>query len=120
MINYFLEDCKSHSIPIPNKLKVRAVLKDLPGSIVAQALGMNNDSIIHIEADPNRWHKSHIEKRWYILYHELGHDFLNLEHGEGGKMMFNISERSYTWYDFVRDKEAMFRSVNRSPYDYEQ
>lgn len=119
MINYFIEDCRKHSIPIPNKMTIDATLTELAKGTIAHALGMEDDSIIHIEIDPDQWHKSSIEKRWYILYHELGHDFLNLRHGEGGKMMYNIIERNYTWYDFVRDKETMFKIVKREPYSYE-
>ena len=44
----------------------------------------------------------------YILYHELGHDVLNLEHGQGGKMMFNFADRDYSWDEFFKDKEYMF------------
>ena len=119
MINYFIEDCRKHSIPIPNKMTIDATLTQLSNGTIAHALGMEDDSIIHIEIDPDQWHKAQIEKRWYILYHELGHDFLNLRHGEGGKMLYNIIERNYTWYDFVRDKETMFKIVKREPYSYE-
>ena len=119
MINYFIEDCRKHSISIPNKMTIDATLTGMANGTMAHALGRDDDSIIHIEIDPDQWHKSQIEKRWYILYHELGHDFLNLRHGEGGKMMYNIIERNYTWYDFVRDKETMFKIVKRGLYSYE-
>ena len=35
-------------------------------------------------------------------------DVLNLGHGEGGKMMFNFSDRGYSWDEFFEDKEEMF------------
>ena len=72
------------------------------------ALGGNNDSKIEIKVDPILWKNSSIEKKMYTLYHELGHDVLNLDHGEGGKMMFNYSEMEYSWDNFFEDKEYMF------------
>ena len=65
-------------------------------------------SIIKIVVDDVEWTKASIEKRWYVLYHELGHDVLNLEHGQGGKMMFSLAEKEYSWDDFFKDKEYMF------------
>ena len=59
------------------------------------------------------WSKASNPKRWYILYHELGHDVLNLKHGQGGKMMFNFTEEDYTWYDLLKDKDYMFNSMKR-------
>ena len=61
--------------------------------------------------DPEKWAKSSIEKRWYVLYHELGHDVLNLEHGQGGKMMFNFADKEYTWDDFFKDKDYMINFI---------
>ena len=54
--------------------------------------------------------KSSEIKRWYTLYHELGHDILNLDHGEGGRMMFNFAPSDYTWQQFFDDRDAMFNS----------
>ena len=57
------------------------------------------------------WANASIQKKWYILYHELGHDVLNLNHGEGGKMMFNFADREYSWDEFYQDKDYMFSFV---------
>ena len=43
------------------------------------------------------------------IYHELGHDVLNLMHGQGGKMMFNFTEEEYSWKDFFIDRDNMFK-----------
>tara|TARA_A200000113_G_scaffold224771_1_gene243534 strand:+ start:1183 stop:1335 length:153 start_codon:yes stop_codon:yes gene_type:complete len=40
--------------------------------------------------------------------HELGHDVLNFQHGQGGKMMFNYSDAEYNWDTFVKDRDYMF------------
>ncbi|MDB2495459.1 hypothetical protein N9X07_04660, partial [Flavobacteriaceae bacterium] len=75
--------------------------------VIALSYGMNNDSKIIIKVDPKKWAEASLEKKWYILYHELGHDILNLEHGEGGKMMFNFADKEYSWDDFIEDKKYM-------------
>ena len=49
-----------------------------------------------------------LTKKWYVIYHELGHDVLNLDHGEGGKMMFNFADREYTWDEFYMKKRYLF------------
>ena len=69
---------------------------------------MDQNNNINIKVDPVSWEESSIEKKWYIIYHELGHDILNLEHGQGGKMMYNFVNRDYTWSEFIRDKKFMF------------
>ena len=77
--------------------------------ILALAYAKGNDDLIRIEIDPVNWENSSIVKKWYILYHELGHDVLNLKHGQGGKMMFNFADADYNWMDFLIDKRVMFK-----------
>ena len=49
------------------------------------------------------------------MYHELGHDILNLRHGEGGKMMFTRPTKpNYSWEDFLNDKSVMFKIIQRT------
>ena len=93
MINFFIDDYernvnqKSFSI---NRDNIDAKFTSLDENQLAVALGYDDDDNIVIRVDPVKWSKASKEKRWYILYHELGHDILNLDHGEGGKMMFNL------------------------------
>jgi hypothetical protein len=110
MVNVFLNDCSEFNIPTPNINTLKATFEPLGDNTVALAFGMNDDDAIVIKVDPDKWQKASDAKKWYILYHELGHDVLNLEHGEGGKMMFNYAEREYTWEEFFEDKEYMFNS----------
>lgn len=110
MIKCFLDDCKKHKKSINNNL-IKATFERLDGSIIALSYGYDDDEKIIIKVDPEKWASSSIEKRWYILYHELGHDVLNLEHGQGGKMMFNFVDKEYTWDDFFNDKEYMFNFI---------
>ncbi len=109
MVNIFLSDCSEFNIKTPNIDTLKATFEPLDGNTIALAYGMNYDDVIVIKVDPIKWQEATDAKKWYILYHELGHDVLNLEHGEGGKMMFNYSESEYTWEDFFIDKEYMFR-----------
>jgi len=111
MVNIFLEDCKKNNISTPLLTTLRATFEPLDGNTIALSYGANNDSAIVIKVDPNKWASASKVKRWYILYHELGHDVLNLDHGEGGKMMFNFADRDYSWNEFFEDKKYMFDFV---------
>jgi len=110
MINFFLEDAKKYNILIKSNQNIKAIFEPLEGSTIALAYGSGDDSNILIKVDPEKWATSSEEKRWYILYHELGHDVLNLDHGEGGKMMFNFADREYSWDEFIEDKKYMFEN----------
>ena len=119
MINFFIEDYNRYSTKVSDKLispkifnakSILATFETLEGETIALSYGMNNDSKIIIKVDPEKWANASEIKRWYILYHELGHDILNLEHGEGGKMMFNFADREYSWDEFIEDKKYMFEN----------
>ena len=111
MVNVFLEDCKKNNITTPPINSLKATFEPLDGNKIALSYGLDNDSIIVIKVDPEKWEKSSNQKKWYILYHELGHDVLNLEHGEGGKMMYNFADRDYSWDEFFKDKLYMINSI---------
>ena len=91
-----------------NKGKLISKFQALKGAKIALAMGLKDDNRIEILIDPEKWKNSSSPKRWYILYHELGHDILNLEHGNGGKMMFNFADRDYNFMEFFTDKNYMF------------
>ena len=92
------------------KQKITATFESLEGNILAKALGRGYNNQIVIKIDPEKWAKASSIKRWYILYHELGHDVLNLKHGEGGVMMFTYPNKAnYSWEDFIRDRSTMFK-----------
>jgi len=114
MVSIFLDDCAEFNIPVPNINTLKATFEPLEGNTIALAYGMNLDDKIVIKVDPTKWQKASVQKKWYILYHELGHDVLNLEHGEAGKMMFNFAEREYTWEEFFEDKEYMFKAFKKN------
>ena len=112
MVETFIKDCQENGILI-SKNKIQTQFTLLPTGVVAIANGMNIDGKIMIDVDPVKWKDASPSKKWYVLYHELGHDFLNLKHGEGGKMMFNYVDRDYTWDEFYEDKKYMFESYKQ-------
>lgn len=113
MVEYFLNDCKKNNINVPDIKTLDATFVPQEGDVLALAYGFQDDNVIKIQIDPEKWAKSSSQKRWYVLYHELGHDVLNLEHGQGGKMMFNFVDRNYTWDEFFNDKQYMFNFLNK-------
>lgn len=112
MVNFFLDDCKRSDINVPEIETLSARFEPLDEGIIALSYAMGDDSKIVIKVDPKKWQNSSKQKKWYIMYHELGHDVLNLNHGEGGKMMFNFADREYSWDEFYKDKDYMFNYIN--------
>jgi len=109
MIKVFLKDCIVRGV-IVGKNSIKATFEVLPKGVVALSYGQNKDQEIIIKVDPKKWEKASPSKKWYILYHELGHDVLNLDHGNGGKMMFNYVDRDYSWKEFFVDSDYMFNN----------
>ena len=85
--------------------------KSTKNSQLAIALGMNNDNVINIVVDPEKWSALSDSKRLYVIYHEMGHDLFNLNHGTGGKMMFNYVDRGVSWSQFMDERIEMFDRV---------
>lgn len=107
MVELFLIDCKNNGIAIkPNQIKVAFI--PLGNNILGVSSGKNKDTQIELKIDPELWANASGPKRWYLIYHELGHDVLNLEHGEGGKMMFPFADKGYSWREFWTDRQYMF------------
>lgn len=108
MIKVFFDDSKLNNIirRLPNKIE--AIFEPLDSATLGVSYGKERDDIIFIKIDPRGWSEASLPKKWYLIYHELGHDVLNLSHGEGGKMMFSFSDREYRWKEFFQDKKDMF------------
>jgi len=114
MIDIFLKDCKSNGISINPEMKINATFDSMNDEILALAYGLDNDEEIIIKVNPINWKQASTQKKWYIMYHELGHDVLNLLHGQGGKMMYPFVDRDYTWEEFYDDKKYMFEYVKNN------
>ena len=111
MTNFFLLDCKAgYGINNIKHQNIKATFETLEENVLALSYGKDDDSSIIIKVDPENWANANIITRWYVLYHELGHDVLNFSHGEGGKMMFNFANKEYKWENFCEDKEYMMQA----------
>jgi len=113
MVNVFFDDCEENNISINRNQNIYVEFASLEDSKLAVAFGIDDDNTIAVKVDPIKWENASLRKKWYLLYHELGHDILNLRHGDGGKMMFNYSESDYSWNDFFEDKKFMFDVYNK-------
>jgi hypothetical protein len=125
MINTFLDDIINNNLergepsnsikkiriqrksPI-NGIKIKAIFTTLDKDVLALSSGFKDENNIILKVDPENWLKASSVKKWYTLYHELGHDVLNFEHGQGGRMMFNYSLDVNTWSEFNEDRDYMF------------
>ena len=47
--------------------------------IHAMSFGYDDDSLIEIYINPSTWNKFSKPMRYYLMYHELAHDVLNLD-----------------------------------------
>lgn len=112
MIDIFLLDCKLNGFNFTSNT-IDAKFEQLEGNIIGLSYAKDDDKLIKIRVDPRAWSESSKPKRWYLLYHELGHDVLNLEHGNGGKMMFNFADRGYSWNEFWEDKNYMLKNYSK-------
>tara|TARA_B100001057_G_C22849907_1_gene950570 strand:+ start:112 stop:3132 length:3021 start_codon:yes stop_codon:yes gene_type:complete len=95
-----------------DRMDMNISFRQLKNKTVAVALGMDDNSKIEIVVNPDGWKNFSTSKRFYVLYHELGHDVFNLNHGNGGKMMYNYAEKDFSWDDFMSDRLKMFGSFN--------
>jgi hypothetical protein len=115
-IDKFIMDAKTnHNIDLSyvNKKDRLILFKELQGETIAAAYKMNDDNSVLVLVDPENWYDANQAKRWYIIYHELRHDILNLEHGECGPMMNESARGSYTWSRLEKDKNTMFNTYKR-------
>lgn len=99
-----------------NGQNISATFQEMEGNSLARAFGTNSDRNVKIQVNPNVWSVTDLATKFYILYHELGHDILNLEHGQGGKMMFNYPTGKITWDKFFMDRNKMFYNYLHKKY----
>lgn len=127
LINFFIDDLEKFSKvyhhvndvdessfkSFISKIRNSEIISDFDlnqGGILGLSKSIYDDTKITISINPIEWRNSSNEKKLYVLYHELGHDILNFKHGEGGKMMFSLSEEDYSLYDFFNDRDEMFNT----------
>ena len=110
-IDKFIEDAKlNHDLDLSyvNSHDRLIIFRQLESNTIALAAEKDNDEKVLIFVDPENWQKANQSLRWYIIYHELGHDILNLEHGECGPMMNPTTTGKYSWSRFENDNKRMF------------
>ena len=118
-VDKFILDAKqNHNIDLSyidkkNKTNRLIIFRQLEGAIIAAAYESDNDDKVFIQVDPENWQNASQAKRWYIIYHELGHDILNLDHGECGPMMDAVAKANYSWEDLEKDKNTMFEAYKK-------
>jgi len=80
--------------------------------------GFNDDDKIEIYINQSTWDKFNKPMRYYLMYHELSHDVLNLDDLEctpinEGKLMYPVilSYENKTMDDFIESSHALFEDV---------
>jgi len=112
---FILDAKKNHNIDLSYVYKGDKLIlfKELEKETIAVAYKKDEDDKVIVFVDPENWYAANQVKRWYIIYHELGHDILNLEHGECGAMMNANASGSYSWSRLERDKIIMFNAYKK-------
>ena len=118
-IEAFVKDAKvNHGLTLnPGNMIVDTQRFD--DGTIAVSYGLNTPGVF-LRIDPNDWAKASRIKKWYIIYHELGHDILNLKHGGTPMMDPTSSNRKFTYAEFYSMKVKMFNyyktSSNKTEY----
>ena len=80
--------------------------------------GMNDDDRIEIYINPSTWESFNKPMRYYLMYHELSHDVLNVDDLSNltvneGKLMFPeiASYEAKTMDDFIESSHDFFEEV---------
>lgn len=81
----------------------------LSDSVYGRAYGYNNDDIVFIIINKDKWNISSIGSRHYLMYHELGHDILNLPHSnDSNSIMYSTLSINYDTSIFLERKQSVF------------
>jgi len=87
--------------------------------IHGMSFGYDNDDLIEIYINPSTWASFNKSKRYYLMYHELAHDVLNVDDlsadlSNEGKLMYPaISDyESISMDDFIESSHALFEEVS--------
>jgi hypothetical protein len=87
--------------------------------IHAISYGIYDDDLIEIYINPSTWKKFNKPKRYYLIYHELAHDVLNVEDLSNselniGKLMYPeiASYERITMDDFIEASHELFEEIS--------
>jgi hypothetical protein len=83
------------------------------------SFGLGKDDLIEIYINPSTWKKFNKPKRYYLIYHELAHDVLNVEDLSNselniGKLMYPeiASYERITMDDFIEASHELFEQIS--------
>jgi hypothetical protein len=81
------------------------------------SFGKKNDDLIEIYINKSSWENFNKAQRYHIMYHELGHDVLNLpdfdiNHKDNSAIMFPAASKGgyYLMDDFIESMKRMFQN----------
>lgn len=83
------------------------------------SFGSYDDDLIEIYINPSTWKEFNKPMRYYLIYHELAHDVLNLDDLQAstdneGKLMYPLllSYENKTMDDFIENSHALFEEIS--------
>ena len=95
-LNIFLWESKQYGLDLSYIRDYDIILEKKDGPLYPNndgvlasgyALGMGNDELIHVVFDSNHFNDISTHAVFKIIFHELGHDILNLGHISGNEVM---------------------------------
>ena len=82
--------------------------------VIAYTDAMRDDKRVNIIVNPEAWLNASPAKRLAIIYHELGHDILNLEHkAEEGPLMSKYAREDFSFEDLHELRIEMFNDYGK-------
>lgn len=84
---------------------------------VAAARYKNDNTRTTIVVDAGKWVQLSGYDRAWLMFHELAHDVFNLEHGQGGPIMFPIQKRSTTLDELADGVGDLIKHINNKHLD---
>ena len=117
-LDQFYKDLKyyNYTAKQPDNIIIKfAELNKIPEtrSLAGISLGCNKDYCIEIYIDPAVWLIANDAQRYWIMYHELAHDILNLDHVDKtqdnvGKLMYPEIPENFNMDDFKKAYHEAF------------
>lgn len=117
-LDQFYKDLKyyNYTPKQPDNIIIKfAELNKIPEtrSLAGISLGCNKDYCIEIYIDPAVWLIANDAQRYWIMYHELAHDILNLDHVDKtqdnvGQLMYPEIPENYNMDDFKKAYHEAF------------
>ena len=124
-VDKFYRDVENYGI-FPKKPKTQIIkfakLDQLDDATHIHGLsyGMDDDDKIEIYINPTTWDKFNKPMRYFLIYHELSHDILNVDDLEDlpsneGKLMYPAiyTYESKTMDDFIESSHVLFEEISK-------